>query len=268
VTLLYSIPAVLLLVLALAVAILLASAGQLYVHRRFRQQDLIAHNEVAGIMMAVSGTLYAVVLGFLTVVVWEHYIEARQLVVAESDANLDVWHLSVGMPPAVRSHVRNDMIRYAQIMADSEWPLMKQGKSDLAAAAVALDAIDVTGTFVPTNDSQSNAQSATLQKLTAMHDARLQRIAINAASVSWFEWLILLIGAFCLICFCWLFDARNARMQMLMTALVTTIITCMLVLLFELQYPFRSGVGIGPADWRETLMRIGQLQSGALLKVR
>ena len=56
-TLLYNVPPALLLLLALAITILLAGAGQLFVHRRFSRQDFIAHNEVGGIMMAVSGTL-------------------------------------------------------------------------------------------------------------------------------------------------------------------------------------------------------------------
>lgn len=219
-------------------------------------------------MMAVSGTLYAVVLGFLTVVVWEHYLEARQLVVVESDSAIDAWHTAVGLPQAVRQHVRNDMVRYAQIMTDREWPLMKQGGSDAMAATIGMDAIDTTGTFVPANDGQSNAQSATLQQLTQMHDARLQRIAINTAGVSWFEWLVLLIGATCLICFCWLFGLRSARIQMLMTSGVTTIMVCMLVLLFELQYPFRSDVGIGPDAWHGAIEHIREMQAGTMMNMR
>jgi hypothetical protein len=35
----------------------------------------MAHNEVGGIVIAVTGTLYAVVLGFLTVVVWQKRTE-------------------------------------------------------------------------------------------------------------------------------------------------------------------------------------------------
>jgi hypothetical protein len=268
VTFLYGIPAVLLLVLALVLAIGLAGAGQIFVHRRFRRQDFIAHNEVGGIIMAVSGTLYAVVLGFLTVVVWQHYVEAGQLVVVESDADIDVWHTAAGLAPAVRSHVRGDMIRYAHIMTDREWPLMRRGSYDEMAGAIGMDAIDATASFVPANMSQSNAQSATLQQLTTMHDARQQRIAINAAGVSWFEWLILLIGATCIICFCWLFGLRNGRMQLLMTGTVTTIIVCTLVLLFELQYPFRSDVGIGPDAWNGAVAHIHEMQSGMLADMR
>jgi hypothetical protein len=267
-TVLYSIPAALLLVIALAAAIILAGAGQLYVHRLFRSQDFIAHNEVGGIIIAVSGTLYAVLLGFLTVACWQHYLDARQLVVMESDADIDVWHTAVGLPPAVRSRVRDDMIGYAQIMTTREWPLMKQGRYDETAGVISMDAMDAVGGFVPTNNGQSNAQSASLQQLTAMHDARQQRIGMNAVGVSWFGWLVLVIGGVCIVCFCWLFGLRNARMQLLMTATVTTIIVSTLVLLFELQYPLRSDVGIGPDTWTGALAHIHEMQSGAMMNMR
>ena len=58
----YAIPPAVLLFVALALAISFAAAGQTYVHRLFNQQDFIAHNEVGGILITVSGTLYAVVL--------------------------------------------------------------------------------------------------------------------------------------------------------------------------------------------------------------
>jgi hypothetical protein len=267
-TFLYGIPAPLLLLLALVVAVAAAGAGQSFVHRRFRSQDFIAHNEVGGVIIAVSGTLYAVMLGFLTVAVWQHYIEARQLVVMESDADIDVWHTAVGLGAPVRERVRNDMIRYAQIMTTREWPLMRRGAYDETAGAIGMDAIDATGSFLPADMSQSNAQAATLQQLTIMHDARQQRIAINMNGVSWFEWLVLSIGGTCIVCFCWLFGLRNARMHLLMTSTVSTIIVSTLVLLFELQYPFRSDVGIGPDAWMGAVDHIHQMQSGMLMDMR
>jgi hypothetical protein len=265
---LYAIPALVLLLLALALSLVLAVAGQMWIHRRFRSQDFIAHNEVGGIIIAVSGTLYAVLLGLLTVAMWQHFLEARQLVVMESDADIDVWHTAVGLSPQVRERVRGDVLRYAQIMTSREWPLMREGHTDAIAGAIGMDAIDATGSFVPANSSQSNAQSATLAELTTMHDARQQRIAINGIGLSWFEWLILLLGAVCIVCFCWLFGLRNARVHLLMTAMVTAIIVSSLVLLFELQYPFRSDVGIGPETWNDAVAHIHQMQSGALMGMR
>lgn len=259
---LYNIPAALLLIVVLAISIVAAGAGQYFVHRYFKQNDFIEHNEVGGIIIVVSGTLYAVVLGFLTIVVWQHYLDARQLVVQESDADIDAWHAAVGLPDAIRARVRDDMIHYANIMVAREWPAMRHGESDAEAAMIDMDAFDAAGGFVPSNDGQSNAQVATLQQLTVMHDARQQRVAINAGGVSWFEWLVLVLGGVCIIAFCWLFGLNNPRMQLLMTATVVTIIVSTLVLLFELQYPFRSDVGIGPDAWTSAVDHIRMMQTG------
>jgi hypothetical protein len=160
------------------------------------------------------------------------------------------------------------MLRYAEIMTKLEWPLMRKGGYDATAAAISMDAIDATGSFVPANMGESNAQTATLQQLTIMHDARQQRIAINMIGLSWFEWFILLLGAVCIICFCWLFGLRNERTHLLMTSTVTTIIVSALVLLFELQYPFRSDVGIDPAAWNGAVAHIHEMQSGVLMDMR
>jgi hypothetical protein len=264
----YSIPAGVLLVLALVAAIAAVGVGQLLVHRRFSPDELVGHNEVGGILIAVSGTIYAVILGFLTVVAWQHFTEAREVVVAESDADIDAWHTAAGLPDAVRKRVRADMIQYANVMIDQEWSQMRSGHFDETAAIIGMDAIDATGTLVPANSGEANAQIITLQELDVLHDARQRRISINDSGVSWFEWLVLLIGAACVISFCWLFRLRNPRTQLMMTATVVALIVSILVLLFELQYPFRSNLAIGPEAWQRAALHIQEMQSRRLMNMR
>jgi hypothetical protein len=265
---LYRIPAVLLLVAVLAIAIGAAGFGQTWVHRRYRDGDFVGHNEVGGIIIAVSGTMYAVILGFLTVVAWEHFQEARNLVVLESDADIDAWHSAVGLPQAVRNRVRTDMMAYADAMITGEWPAMRQGRFDTKAPMIGMDAINAVGSFVPANNGETNAQAAAMQQLTTIHDARQQRMAINATGISWFEWLVLAVGGVCIVCFCWLFGLRNPRTHLLMTSTVVTIIVSILVLLFELQYPFRSDIGIGPELWKGARAHLHQMQNGDMPGMR
>ena len=263
-TFLYGIPAPALLLLSLVIAVATAGAAQIYVHRRFRSQDFIAHNEVGGIVISVAGTMYAVILGFLTVVAWQHFQEARDIVVLESAADIDAWHTAVGLPAPVRERVRNDMLEYANIAVNSEWPKMRRGQFDPAAARVGMDAIDAAGGFRPSNSRESNAQAATLQQLGLVHDGRQRRIGINYSGVSGFEWLVLLIGAGSIISFCWLFGLRSQRMQLLMTSTVVVMVVSILVLLFELQQPFRSAVGVGPEAWRAAIEHIHEMQAGEM----
>jgi Protein of unknown function (DUF4239) len=259
-TLLYRIPSAVLLLLAISVAVSAACGGQLYVHRRFRSQDFVQHNEVGGFIIAVVGTLYAVVLGFLTVIVWQHFSETRELVAHESAAAADAWHTAVGLPAPVRERVRNDVLDYAQAMIDREWQAMRGGASDTVADRKLADALATTGTYVPSNAGESNAQAATLEHLTGLHDDRQRRIEGNGRAVSRLEWMVLFIGATCVIGFCWLFGLKNEHTHLLMTSAVAVLITSMLILLFELQYPFRSDIGIGPDVWQETVAHLHRVE--------
>ncbi len=262
------VPAFILLVAALAIGLASSIVARRYMRHWLGRYEIIAHNEVAGIIVTVSGGLYAVLLGFMTVVAWQYYQEARDITVVESNADIDAWHTAVGLPDEVRERVRGDMVNYAQIMVSREWPLMREGKYDAGAAMVGMDAIDVVGSFVPSNEKEAAAQHATMDQLTIIHDARQRRITVNTGGVPWFEWLVLLIGAVCIVSCCWLFELKNARVHLTMTSSVVIIITATLVLLFELQYPFRSDVGLEPGAWQRAMDHIQQMQGSGLEHMR
>lgn len=258
---LYLIPPLVLLIVAMIIGVALACTGQVMVHRRFGGGEFVRHNEVGGFIIAVVGTLYAVVLGFLTVIVWQQFASARDLVAVEAAAVTDTWHTSVGLPTRERQRIRQDVKQYAQIMIDKEWPLMRSGGFDKQADAVLMDAITATGTLVPANSSESNAQLLALTQLSAIHDARQRRLSSNASGVSGFEWLVLFIGAICVVCFCWLFGLANPTTHLIMTGVVAVVVVAMLVLLFELQYPFRSQIGVGDGTWRGVMDHIKLMEN-------
>ncbi|MBV8147851.1 MAG: DUF4239 domain-containing protein [Candidatus Eremiobacteraeota bacterium] len=260
--------AILLLLWATTTAVATACAGQAYVHSRFRAFDFVQHNEVGGFIVAVVGALYGVLLGFMTVIAWQHYAEARQVVAQESAAATDAWHTSVGMPASPRSRVRRDMLLYAEAMKEREWLAMRSGTYDKDADLIVMDAISAAGNFVPANLKESNAQSNTLQQLGALHDYRWRRLSDNESGISPFEWLVLLLGAACIVGFCWLFGLENRDVHLMMTSAVTIVVTATLVLLFELQYPFQSDLRIASGDWSGAVAHIQAMQSGSQSEMR
>jgi Protein of unknown function (DUF4239) len=268
VDILYAIPAALLLVVVLVVSVGGAVGIQILIHRRFDGASFVAHNQIGGIIITVVAALYAVLLGFMTVVSWEHFEQSSAMVVSESDATIDAWHMAVGLPSDVRQRVRTDMIQYARFMVDHEWAQMKQGRADPTPAMISMDAIDATAGFTPKDAGQSNAQNATIEQLNTLHDARQRRIASNQAGISWFEWLVLGCGALCIIGFCWLFGGDRPRVQAIMTSTVVVMIASTMVLLFELQYPFRSSIGVGPEAWSGALAHIHEMQTGQMPHMR
>lgn len=253
---LYAIPPYVLLAAAIVIAPIAAAGGQWYLHGRLQLRRFFVDNDVAGFIIAVVGTLYAVLLGFMTVQVWEHYEAARLHVWSESASVADVWHDAVGLPSMQRNRVRADMLDYARVMIDDEWPAMRSGAFSARGDERIMDTATAIGQFSPKTMGESNAQAAIIARVNELHDARADRLAANARAISGFQWAVLIIGAVVVLAFCYAFSVSNLGAHLLMTGLVTIMIAAMFVLLFELQYPFRSQLGIDTEAWQALITHI------------
>lgn len=258
---LYATPVPVVLGLGIALAVAAALSVHVLLTRWFESDDLAEHNDVAGFIIAVAGTLYAVVLGFVTVVVWQQYDGTKERLALETAAVTDTWHTAVGLPSAVRSRLRHDMLDYATLMARDEWPLMRTGAVSPRGDAVIMDAIDAVGSVHDNDGGTTNAQAVTLNSLDQLHDARLRRVAANTSGLSWLEWAVLVIGAVIVLGLCCIFGVRNVPAHRMMIGCVAAIVASMFVLIFELQFPYRSGMAIDSAPWAGVIGHIRYMDS-------
>jgi len=252
-TALYALPPWVVLIGAVALAVALACAGHVAVRRAFPRIDFRAHNDVGGIVLGVTGGLFAVMLAFIVAIVWQEFDAATQRVAVEVGAATDLWHTSRGLAAPLGPEVRRNLVGYAGLMVRDEWPAMRTGGRSSAAENLLTRTFEDVAQFRPANPGESNAQSASLQYLGALHDARHHRLDDNSSGVSPFEWSILLIGALVVVGICYLVGLSSLRAQLLMTGAVAAMIAATFVLIFELDYPFRGDLSIEPSGWQEFL---------------
>jgi hypothetical protein len=252
-TALYALPSWAVLLGAVAFAVALACAGHVAVRRAFPGTDFRAHNDVGGIVLGVTGGLFAVMLAFIVAIVWQEFDAATQRVAVEVAAATDLWHTSQGLPPPLGPAVRRNLTGYAGAMVNDEWPAMRTGGRSMRAEGLLTRTFEDVARFRPAGMGAGNAQSAALQYLGALHDARHHRLDDNSSGVSPFEWTILLIGALVVVGICYLVGLTSLRAQLLMTGAVAAMIAATFVLIFELDYPFRGDLSIEPSGWQEFL---------------
>ncbi|MDQ2859053.1 MAG: DUF4239 domain-containing protein [Candidatus Eremiobacteraeota bacterium] len=248
-TFVYALPAWLGLLFVVAVCVGLACGGHILVHRSFSGTDFIGHNEVAGFIIAIVGILYAVLLGFITIVVWEAYTQTEERAQQEVDAATDVWSFGRLLPPVESKRITDDLDRYTLAVANDEWPKMTHGQSSTEAQRLVVALIGDVAGIALTGPRSSNLQNHLFGRVQVMADLRRRRIYSVPSAVPAVIWVGLTLGACTVIGFLYLFGLRNFRVQLLMTAATAAMIGVLFGLIIELDYPFRGDVSVTPERW-------------------
>src|SRR6516164_9407203 len=92
-------------------------AGLLLV-RRFVKFKGVEHHAVAEPLLAVVGTLFSVLLGFLVVGTMNDYEDARSKINSEAQYLADVFRFAKGLQSAPRHDLRNTCRDYCKVVSN------------------------------------------------------------------------------------------------------------------------------------------------------
>jgi hypothetical protein len=268
VTFFYSLHSIVGLGIIVAVCVVLACTGHVIVHRTFKRSDFIEYNDVAGFVVAVVGVLYAVLVAFVTVVVWEHYQESETRAQLEANAAADIWRLSQFVPGGTAKLIENDLERYVRLVLTDDWPKMRLGEESARTTDAVVALIGDIARFEPRTPQQTNVQSHLLERVQAVADLRRHRIYDERSGVPGILWIVLIAGGITIVCFLYLFGVRDFTVQLLMTAATAIIIGLSFGLIVELDYPFRGDVSVTPERWATLLTLMEEKNSGTLTPSR
>jgi len=218
--------------------------------RRFRSEVLRRHNDVAGYLFSAVGVLYAVVLGFVVVVVWQKYDAAVSNVENEVDATGNLYHVVDAYPAARRAAIRAGLTAYADTVVRIEWPAMARDQGVPELGATRLEQVSYAiDTFAPANFQQLAAQQAAIVSQQRLFDARRARLIATVPAVPGVLWFALIVGALAMVAFCYIFGVENRPAQLMMTAILVGLIGILFVVIEEFSTPFSGSVRISSEGW-------------------
>lgn len=230
----------------------------LYLVRRFSTHEVrMVNNEVAGFFLAVLGVVYAVLLAFLVVIVWEDYTDARASSEKEANAMTGVYRLAAGLPEDVEARVQALAKAYLASVVNVEWPAMRAGLPyDGSEQHIA--AIYPLVTSIPGADSQVEvSQAVILDHLTAAEDARHERWIAANEGLPPVMWGLLIGGGIVTVVFTYFLGTPNPKAHYAMTAVFTMSIAFVIVLIGLIVFPFRGEVSIPPNAFVQALQEMG-----------
>lgn len=243
--------------LVVGLSIVLAWFGLRTVRRLVPIDVLQSQHEVAGFIIGVLGAIYAVLLAFVVVALWNQYQDARGTVEREANELADLAHVARGFPDQnERQRLAGMISAYARSAIDDEWPAMAHGRASLRTRA----ALDQLWRAFLEIDPQTNRESAlydqSLSTLRDLSDSRRLLLFSSRNDLPLVIQFLLWGGGLITIGFTYFFGVKSIRAQSLMTAGLTGVIAFNLFLILVLDNPFHGYFRVSAEPLREVLERI------------
>jgi hypothetical protein len=90
-------------------------------------ETLRAASSELGNYLQTLGGVYAVLLAFIVVIVWNQFNEARGLIEREASALVDLHRTASGLPPETRAQIQEGLVGYVDAVLAEEWRAMHTG---------------------------------------------------------------------------------------------------------------------------------------------
>jgi hypothetical protein len=243
--------------------VLLVAAGLLLIRSRVPHPRLQPHHDVAGYIYAGLAVLYAVLLAFVVIAVWEEFDDTQERVFKEVDAMSDLFREAQVFAAPGHAAILGALRGYATAVVEEEWPAMARGLESPRARQSYATLWQNIRSIEPRTPAEVNWHAIMLQSLTALNDYRRDRLADSRTVLSPVLWVVLLTGAAINVCYTYLFGVKSLAVHLMITAALTAMTTLLLLVILILDHPFAGAYRVEAAPFVQLLQNMDQAISQA-----
>jgi Protein of unknown function (DUF4239) len=236
---------------------MIAMCGPLLVRRQVDLARLATNNEIAGFKFATVGVIYAVLLAFAVIAVWEKFSEAEGMVTKEAGAAATLYRLAAGPEPEAAA-AKDALNNYLKLAIDRDWPLMakEKGSRDVTRA---LDGLYAAILRLPETGLRRSASfGEMLKQLDEITESRRTRLQLATGIMPMMLWVVLCCGAVMTIGFTFFFGTKNLQAQIAMTGILAVIVFMGLLVILSFDHPFTGPVHVDAEPLQMVLEDFGQ----------
>jgi ABC-type multidrug transport system fused ATPase/permease subunit len=250
--LLFKIPTSILGILIVGSAVILSVAGLLIVRMFVPQYKLKLHNDIAGPIFATLGVVYAVLLAFVVVIVWQNFDRSNSDVQDEANCLVDMYRDAEAFPSDFRNGIRALVEEYAQAVVNDEWRSMERGESSPLVRDVLKNMWSSYSGYEPKTEAEKTFYAESVRKMNELGELRRMRLMDSRTGVHSLLWFVLIVGAIVTITFTFFFGSENLTAQVIMALLLAVLISLILFTILAMDFPFTGSVSISPEPFKQT----------------
>lgn len=230
----------------IAVCVIVAALAVMKFVRRNNWHDVMEpHNDAIGFVYSAIAVLYAVVLGFTLIAVWEGFDAAEVVVNSEANALTDIYIMTSTLPEAQRGEIHGLLGAYIVKVVDEEWDAM--ATPDYPANCACDEAQEIWRWFLTTDASSFPNEAIyaeSLGRLSDFQDARRTRLNMSTGGLADFILALLAITAIPTILGPCVLGVKNGKVHALIVAGAALSISLMVVSVFLINQPFDGQVHV------------------------
>lgn len=231
-----------------------AIMGVLVVRHFIPHGRLKTHHDVADPLLGAIAAVYAVLLAFVVVVVWQCFDKSNANVQMEASYLADLYGDSEAFSPDFRQKACNLLREYRQAVVDYEWKTMARGKMSPEAEKSMKKIWSLYTTYQPRTSSEHSFFDESIRKLNSLRELRRQRLMDSRSGLEPLLWFVLFAGGLSTISFTFLFGADNKKVQIIMAILLSVTISLILFTIMEMDFPFTGNISISPEPFKMLLL--------------
>jgi hypothetical protein len=224
-------------------------------------RPLVPEAARGGPTLIVTGTLFAVVIAFVTLAAFQTYNGAKTGAASEADAVLDMARTASLFPPGQRDQLRADFVCYGRAVVDQEWPAMRAGHPS-PVVDYWIGAYRALFGSLALNSPREQLGFQDLLNLANTRTAgRQQRLTEATASVPTPLWVALLVGGCIVVALQLALAGSGVRFHAALVAGYAALVAAGLLVVYFLDHPYHPHTGsIQPAAMRRTLVMMNNLE--------
>jgi Protein of unknown function (DUF4239) len=255
--------AVLMGVLFIGGAILYAVLGVILTRKFVQKHVAEGHNDVLVPVFLTAGVIYAVLLGFMVVAVWESYDAAHENAADEAATLVPLYRQTGDMAPEPGEKMRALLREYAEVVATEEWESLKTtGHASEKARKASGDVLRVFGTLSPANEIRKIIDAQFLQTYSQVLIERNKRLLQASESLSWVMWLGAVGGGVVVVGMSFIIYMDKRWPHVLMVGIMSGLIGLLLFIMAVLSRPFVGPLALEPTPFEASVLVFDDIDKG------
>ena len=252
--LLLKIPSFILGLMIVGGAMLVSVIGVLIVRRFIPTNRLKIHHDVADPILGAIAAVYAVLIAFVVVTVWQSFDKSNAGVQMEANYLADIYRDSEAFSPDFHQKVGDLLRQYRQAVVTDEWKTMAKGEMSLEVEGLMRKIWSLYTTYEPKTPTEQSFFDESVRKLNSFRELRRQRLMDSRTGIEPLLWFVLIVGGLCTIFFTFFFGAENLKAQLAMAAMLALLVSLILFTILSLDFPFTGSVSISPEPFKMMLL--------------